>query len=127
MGVMQGRAVSGVELGIKVERPWGSYESVHAGLAHQVKHIVVKPGGKLSLQLHKQRSEHWIVVAGTAQVTIGETTKQLQANETAFIPMGCKHRLENNDAEPLHLIEVQLGNYLGEDDIVRLDDIYGRT
>jgi mannose-6-phosphate isomerase-like protein (cupin superfamily) len=116
----------GVELGKVFERPWGTYQSVHAGNAHQVKHIVVLPGGRLSLQLHHHRSEHWVVVAGKAQATVGEETMELLQNQTAYIPQGCKHRLENLASEPLHLIEVQCGSYLGEDDIVRLEDIYGR-
>src|SRR3954466_10422980 len=97
-------AAANLELGTKVERPWGSYQSVHAGRGHQVKHIVVKPGGRLSLQLHKHRSEHWVVVSGSALVTIGESVTNLQQNESAFIPISCKHRLENEGAEPLHLI-----------------------
>jgi len=108
-------------------RPWGTYQTVDQGSGYQVKHIIVAPGGILSLQLHHQRAEHWIVVGGTARVTIGEQTKDLVENQTAFIPLGCKHRLANPGDRPLHLIEVQYGSYLGEDDIVRFEDVYGRA
>lgn len=111
----------------KVFRPWGSYEGVDAGDKFQVKHIIVNPGAKLSLQMHHKRAEHWIVVSGEAQVTCGERIFPLKENESTFIPLGAKHRLENLGAEPLHLIEVQSGSYLGEDDIVRFEDTYGRT
>ena len=92
----------------------------------QTKRIIVKPGAKLSLQKHHHRSEHWVVVTGTAQVTVGDETRLLQENESTFIPAGTAHRLANPGKVPLHLIEVQCGPYLGEDDIVRLDDEYGR-
>lgn len=110
----------------KVHRPWGYYESLDVGLKHQVKHIYVKPGASLSLQMHHRRAEHWVVVEGCAVVTVGETTKEMRENESVYIPIGSKHRLENATGDPLHLIEVQTGDYLGEDDIVRFDDIYGR-
>lgn len=109
-----------------VYRPWGSFQSVDAGELFQVKRITVKPGGRLSLQRHSRRAEHWVVVAGTATVTRGEVVTELNANESTFIPIGVAHRLENRADVPLHLIEVQSGAYLGEDDIERLDDIYGR-
>lgn len=109
-----------------VSRPWGTYESVDHGAGHQVKHIVVKPGQKLSLQRHQHRAEHWVVVSGEARVTKGEERLTLRVNEALFIPQGCVHRLENPTSEPLHLIEVQVGGYLGEDDIERLADDYGR-
>lgn len=111
----------------KVYRPWGSYEGIDNGDNFQVKHITVNPGAKLSLQMHHKRAEHWIVVSGIAQVTCGERVFSLKANESTYIPLGFKHRLENTGSEPLHLIEVQSGSYLGEDDIVRFEDTYGRS
>lgn len=111
----------------KVHRPWGTYQGIHQGARHQVKHIVVEPGEKLSLQYHHHRSEHWTVVAGTAEVTIDGEVRMLEANDSAYIPVGATHRLYNPGDEPMHLIEVQCGGYLGEDDIVRLDDVYGRA
>jgi mannose-1-phosphate guanylyltransferase / mannose-6-phosphate isomerase len=110
----------------KVFRPWGSYDSVDAGARFQVKRIVVKPGGTLSLQMHHHRAEHWIVVSGTAKVTRGEETFLLSENESTFIPLGTTHRLENPGRVELEMIEVQSGSYLGEDDIVRFEDVYGR-
>lgn len=110
-----------------VPRPWGSFDSVDSGPRFQVKRITVKPGGRLSLQMHHHRAEHWIVVQGTARVTCGERVFDLQANESTFIPKGERHRLENLGSEPLQMIEVQSGDYLGEDDIVRFDDQYGRA
>jgi len=110
-----------------VYRPWGSYQTVDAGDRFQVKHIMVKPGGRLSLQKHAKRAEHWVVVQGTAQVTCNERIFSLRENESTFIPLGSTHRLENMGSEPLRLIEVQSGSYLGEDDIVRLEDVYGRA
>jgi mannose-1-phosphate guanylyltransferase/mannose-6-phosphate isomerase len=109
------------------KRPWGEYQSIDRGDGFQVKHITVKPGGKLSLQSHQKRAEHWVVVGGTARVTVGETVKILNANESVFIPLGAKHRLENPGTQTLHLIEVQCGSYLGEDDIERFADDYGRS
>ncbi|MDX1483474.1 MAG: mannose-1-phosphate guanylyltransferase/mannose-6-phosphate isomerase [Alphaproteobacteria bacterium] len=108
-------------------RPWGSFQNIDAGAGYQVKRITVKPGGRLSLQKHARRAEHWVVVAGTATVTRGETELELEANQSTYIPVGMAHRLENRTAENLHLIEVQSGDYLGEDDIERLEDIYGRS
>lgn len=110
----------------EVFRPWGSYDSVDQGERFQVKRITVKPGAKLSLQMHHHRAEHWIVVKGTARVTAGDETFLLGENESTYIPMGTTHRLENPGKVPLHLIEVQSGSYLGEDDIVRFEDTYGR-
>jgi mannose-1-phosphate guanylyltransferase/mannose-6-phosphate isomerase len=110
-----------------VYRPWGSYQTVDAGDRFQVKHIMVKPGGRLSLQKHAKRAEHWVVVQGTAQVTCDDKVFALMENESTFIPLGSTHRLENLGTEPLRLIEVQSGSYLGEDDIVRLEDVYGRA
>jgi mannose-1-phosphate guanylyltransferase/mannose-6-phosphate isomerase len=111
----------------KVFRPWGSYETIDLGPRHQVKHIMVKPGGRLSLQMHHQRAEHWVVVSGTAQVTVGDKVSTLKENESTFIALGQKHRLENISDVPMHLVEVQCGGYLGEDDIVRFEDVYGRA
>jgi len=110
----------------RVLRPWGAYESKDAGDRYQVKHITVKPGGRLSLQKHYHRSEHWIVVRGTAQITVDGEVRLLHENESTYIPAGAVHRLENPGLIPLELIEVQVGSYLGEDDIVRLSDDYGR-
>lgn len=108
-------------------RPWGSFRNVDAGAGYQVKRITVKPGGRLSLQKHARRAEHWVVVVGTATVTRGEEMVELHANQSTYIPIGMAHRLENRTEEELHLIEVQSGDYLGEDDIERLEDIYGRS
>jgi len=110
----------------KVQRPWGSYDSIEQGERFQVKRIVVEPGAALSLQLHYHRAEHWIVVRGTARVTRGEETFLLTENESTYIPPGTRHRLENPGKLPLEIIEVQSGAYLGEDDIVRFEDVYGR-
>ncbi len=111
----------------ELHRPWGSYETIDAGERFQVKRLVVKPGAKLSMQMHHHRAEHWVVVKGTAKVTRGEESFLLHENESTFIPLGVKHRLENPGMLPLHLVEVQSGPYLGEDDIVRFDDQYGRA
>lgn len=110
----------------RVYRPWGWYEGVDAAERFQVKRIMVKPGGRLSLQMHHHRAEHWIVVSGTARVTRGGEAVLVSENESTFIPLGTSHRLENPGRIPLHLIEVQSGSYLGEDDIVRLQDDYRR-
>ncbi len=110
----------------KVFRPWGWYDGVDAGERFQVKRIVVKPGGALSLQMHHHRAEHWVVVSGTARVTKGEDIFLLSENQSTFIPLGTTHRLENPGRVALEMIEVQSGSYLGEDDIVRFDDVYGR-
>lgn len=110
-----------------VQRPWGHYQTVESGERFQVKHILVKPGEKLSLQMHHHRAEHWIVVSGTGQITCDEETRLLHENESLHIPIGSTHSLENPGKIPLHLIEVQVGTYLGEDDIVRFEDRYGRS
>ncbi len=110
----------------KVYRPWGSYEGIDMGDRFQVKRIIVNPGGKLSLQMHHHRAEHWVVVSGTARVTCGDKVTLLTENESTYIPIGMSHRLENPGKLPLHLIEVQSGSYLGEDDIVRFEDVYHR-
>ncbi|HTT08232.1 MAG TPA: mannose-1-phosphate guanylyltransferase/mannose-6-phosphate isomerase [Gammaproteobacteria bacterium] len=111
----------------RVYRPWGSYEGVDAGEGFQVKRIIVKSGGKLSLQMHHHRAEHWIVVRGTARVTRGEEVFLLSENQSTYIPQGIRHRLENPGDAPLEVIEVQSGRYLGEDDIVRFEDLYNRS
>ena len=111
----------------KVYRPWGAYDSIDQGDRFQVKRITVKPGGTLSLQMHHHRAEHWIVVSGTAEVTRGDEVLLLTENQSTYIPLGVTHRLRNPGKLPLELIEVQSGSYLGEDDIVRFEDTYGRT
>lgn len=111
----------------KVYRPWGNYDSLDNGERFQVKRIVVKPGAALSLQKHHKRAEHWIVVSGVAEVTCDERVFELRENESTYIPLGSVHRLKNNGTELVELIEVQSGSYLGEDDIVRLEDVYGRS
>ena len=110
----------------EVFRPWGSYDSIDNGERFQVKRLSVKPGGVLSLQMHHHRAEHWIVVQGTARITRNDETFLLSENESTFIPVGASHRIENPGKVPLHIIEVQSGSYLGEDDIVRFEDNYGR-
>lgn len=111
----------------EVHRPWGSYDSIDQDAGFQVKRIKVKPGGRLSLQSHTRRAEHWIVVRGTARVTRDNDVFELHANQSTYIPLGAKHRLENPGTDTLELIEVQSGDYLGEDDIVRYEDVYGRS
>lgn len=111
----------------RVYRPWGAYESIDREERFQVKRITVNPGARLSSQLHHHRAEHWIVVKGTAKITRGDETLVLTENQSTYIPLGVVHRLENPGKIPLELIEVQSGSYLGEDDIVRFDDVYGRT
>jgi mannose-1-phosphate guanylyltransferase/mannose-6-phosphate isomerase len=112
---------------LRVHRPWGSYQSLDQGDRYQVKRIVVKPAGRLSLQLHHHRAEHWVVVRGTARIVVGQETKIIHENESIYIPIGLQHRLENPGKIDLELIEVQTGSYLGEDDIVRIEDDYRRT
>ena len=111
----------------RVYRPWGYYESIDAGERFQVKRIVVRQDGMLSLQKHQHRAEHWVVVRGTAEITIGEEKRIVHENESIYIPIGSVHRLANHGKIPLEVIEVQTGSYLGEDDIVRLDDVYKRS
>jgi mannose-1-phosphate guanylyltransferase/mannose-6-phosphate isomerase len=111
----------------KVHRPWGWYDSIDSGARFQVKRIMVKPGASLSLQMHHHRAEHWIVVRGTAKVTKGEEVFLVSENESTFIPLGTPHRLENPGRVPLEMIEVQSGVYLGEDDIIRIEDDYQRS
>ncbi len=111
----------------KIVRPWGNYQCIDHDDRYQVKRITVNQGAQLSLQMHHHRAEHWIVVKGTAKVTCGNKVYLLTENQSTYIPVGENHRLENPGQIPLEMIEVQSGSYLGEDDIVRFDDIYGRT
>ncbi|MCG8433824.1 MAG: cupin domain-containing protein, partial [Gammaproteobacteria bacterium] len=113
--------------GNEVFRPWGSYEVLKGSNGFQVKRLCIKPGGRLSLQLHNHRAEHWVVVRGVAKVTLGEKEFNLHENESTYVPKETKHRLENDGEEPVEIIEIQTGSYLGEDDIVRFDDCYGRV
>jgi mannose-1-phosphate guanylyltransferase/mannose-6-phosphate isomerase len=110
----------------QVYRPWGHYDCIDSADRFQVKRITVKPGAKLSVQMHRHRAEHWVVVSGSAKVRIGEKTILLTENQSAYIPVGETHSLENPGKIPLNIIEVQTGAYLGEDDIVRFEDRYGR-
>ena len=121
---VEGRAE--FELHREVSRPWGKYDSIDKGKRYQVKRITVNPGAKLSLQMHQHRTEHWVVVSGEAKVTKGEEIFLLSENESTYIPIGVIHSLENPGSDILELIEVQSGDYLGEDDITRFEDIYGR-
>jgi mannose-1-phosphate guanylyltransferase len=115
------------ELHREVYRPWGKYDSIDSGNRYQVKRITVKPGARLSVQMHHHRAEHWVVVSGSAKVTNGDKSFLLSENESTYIPVGVIHSLENPGKVPLEIIEIQSGSYLGEDDIVRFNDIYGRT
>ena len=121
----EGRREAGEHL--RMHRPWGWYQRIDLGARFQVKHICVHPGGTLSLQRHHHRAEHWIVVHGTAEVTVDDTVKLVHENEAAYLPIGCTHRLRNPGKIDLKLIEVQVGSYTGEDDIVRIEDVYART
>ena len=110
----------------KVNRPWGTFDSIDSGERFKVKRISVKPGGRLSLQKHEKRAEHWVVIRGTAKVTRGNEIFELKENESTYIPIGVVHRLENPRDSELEIIEVQTGTYFGEDDIFRFEDEYGR-
>jgi mannose-1-phosphate guanylyltransferase/mannose-6-phosphate isomerase len=110
----------------RVHRPWGSYQGIDAGPGFQAKRLIVNPGAGISLQRHRRRAEHWVVVRGTAEVTRDDEVFTLEANQSAYIPLGARHRLKNPGTEPLHIVEVQCGDYLGEDDIERFEDLYGR-
>jgi mannose-1-phosphate guanylyltransferase len=123
---LKAQARSEWRLSREVYRPWGKYDSIDIGERYQAKRITVKPGAKLSVQMHHHRAEHWVVVSGTARVTNGDKTFLLSENESTYIPIGIVHALENPGKVELELIEVQTGSYLGEDDIVRFDDRYGR-
>ena len=127
MAQLETRGSPQASLHRKVARPWGSYDSIDRGERFQVKRITVRPGAKLSLQMHHHRAEHWIVVKGTALVTRGDEEILLAENQSTYIPLGVKHRLENPGKTDLEMIEVQSGSYLGEDDIVRFEDTYGRV
>jgi len=127
VGQLQGAGRSEHTLHRQVHRPWGWYDSIDAGARFQVKRIMVKPGASLSLQMHHHRAEHWIVVSGTAEVTNGDQVILLTENQSTYIPLGTTHRLANPGKVPLEIIEVQSGSYLGEDDIVRFEDTYGRV
>ena len=127
----RGRATQGAEppqadQHLRVYRPWGYYQGIDIGARYQVKRIVVKPNATLSLQKHFHRAEHWVVVRGTAEIVVGAETRTVHENEFVYIPIGSLHRLANPGKIPLELIEVQVGSYLGEDDIVRVKDQYGR-
>ncbi len=127
VGELKARGHESYRLHKTVGRPWGAYTVLQEGPCFKIKRIEVKPGASLSLQLHHRRSEHWVVVSGTARVTRDEDVFLVGANESTYIPVETRHRLENPGAEPLVMIEVQCGDYLGEDDIVRFDDMYGRV
>lgn len=124
---LEARGRPEARLGREVFRPWGSYDSLGAGEGFQVKRLTVLPGAQLSLQLHHRRAEHWVVVAGTARITRDDAVYDLKAGEHTYIPLGAKHRIENAGTTPVHIVEVQVGDYLGEDDIVRFEDRYGRA
>ena len=123
---MKAKGVREASEHLKMYRPWGAYQRIDIGNRFQVKRITVKPGGRLSLQKHHHRSEHWVVVSGTAEVTVGDKVMELHENESTYIPIGEIHRLANPGKVPLEIIEVQVGSYTGEDDIVRIEDVYGR-
>jgi mannose-1-phosphate guanylyltransferase len=127
VGELKARGHEAYKLHRTVSRPWGTYTLLEEGPGFKIKRIEVRPGAALSLQLHHRRSEHWVVVRGVAHVQNGEREFDVQENESTYIPVETRHRLENRQAEPLAIIEVQCGEYLGEDDIVRFEDRYGRT
>ena len=127
VGELKARGHEAYKLHRTVARPWGAYTVLQEGPGFKIKRIEVKPGGILSLQLHHQRSEHWVVVSGEARVTNGDRVYTVRTNESSYIPVETRHRLENAGTDPLVMIEVQCGSYLGEDDIVRFDDQYGRV
>ena len=114
-------------IGKTYERPWGTYKTLELGAGYQVKIITVHPKGQLSLQRHFKRSEHWVVIQGQPTITVGENKKAYNINDAVYIPIEAAHRMENNTEQPAAVIEVQIGSYLGEDDIERLEDIYGRS
>ena len=126
VGLLDAAGRTESQLGRKVFRPWGSYDSLDGAPGFQVKRLTVLPGAILSLQLHRHRAEHWVVVSGLARVTCGSEVFELEVGAHTFIPRGEQHRIENPGTSVLEIIEVQIGDYLGEDDIVRLDDRYGR-
>ncbi|MCJ2106314.1 cupin domain-containing protein, partial [Methylobacterium sp. E-041] len=126
VGVLRSRAHPEADAHRRMYRPWGWYQRVDIGERFQVKRIMVTPGGRLSLQKHHHRAEHWVVVKGTAEVTLGERLVLVHENEAVYLPIGSLHRLTNPGRIPLELIEVQVGSYTGEDDIIRVEDVYGR-
>jgi len=113
--------------GVVYERPWGTYQTLQLATGYQVKQLVVNPGGRLSLQRHFKRAEHWVVVKGSPTITVDDSVAEYKCNDHIFIPLQAKHRIENSTNETCMIIEVQVGDYLGEDDIERFDDIYGRA
>jgi mannose-1-phosphate guanylyltransferase/mannose-6-phosphate isomerase len=126
VNILKKKKRSEVDTHRKVYRPWGNYDSIDAGNGFQVKRILVNPGAKLSLQKHNHRAEHWVIVSGTASITCGKKKYVLKKNQSTYIPKGEIHRLENHETVPLEIIEIQTGDYLGEDDIIRLEDDYQR-
>jgi mannose-1-phosphate guanylyltransferase/mannose-1-phosphate guanylyltransferase/mannose-6-phosphate isomerase len=126
VGLLKSKDIAQAEIFPKDHRPWGWFESLALGDRFQVKRICVKPGAALSLQSHTHRSEHWIVVEGTAKVTIDDEIKLVSEGQSVYVPLGAKHRMENPSKFPMVLIEVQIGTYLGEDDIIRYEDVYAR-
>lgn len=114
------------EVGMTYERPWGSYTTLALAEGYQVKVLLIKPGGQLSLQRHFQRSEHWVVVQGSPTLTVGDSVRQYQRDDVVYIPCQTLHRIENSTERLCQLVEVQVGDYLGEDDIERIEDVYGR-
>ena len=125
--LLKAKDIAQAEIFPKDHRPWGWFESLALGERFQVKRICVKPGAALSLQSHNHRSEHWIVVEGTAKVTIDEDVKLVTEGQSVYVPLGAVHRMENPGKLPMVLIEVQIGTYLGEDDIIRYEDVYARN
>jgi mannose-1-phosphate guanylyltransferase/mannose-6-phosphate isomerase len=123
---LQGQAADLAQFSRTVQRPWGTYTVLEEGHQFKVKRLKVYPGAALSLQLHKYRSEHWVIVAGSASVRLGDQDLYLEANQSTYVPAGTRHRLANPGSEPLEVIEVQTGSYLGEDDIERFEDLYRR-
>ena len=126
VGALKSQGSKLVEAHVTVRRPWGSYTVLEGGPGYKIKRIEVPPAGRLSLQMHHHRSEHWVVVSGTALVQIGDEERLLAENQSVDIPKGAKHRLSNPGKVPVEIIEIQSGPYLEEDDIVRFDDVYGR-
>ncbi|OXE43467.1 cupin domain-containing protein, partial [Methylobacterium radiotolerans] len=127
VGALRARGEPEADAHLRMYRPWGWYQRIDIGERFQVKRIQVVPGGRLSLQKHHHRAEHWVVVRGTAEVTIDERVVLVHENEAVYLPIGSMHRLANPGKIPLELIEVQVGSYTGEDDIIRVEDIYGRS
>jgi len=127
VGALRAKGSRLVEAHLTVKRPWGSYTVLEEGPGYKIKRIEVPPAGKLSLQMHHHRSEHWVVISGTAQIQVGEAERLLYENQSVDIPKATVHRLSNPGKVPVEIIEIQSGPYLEEDDIVRFDDVYGRS